>query len=216
MSYGIQLGTLVDNPDNQVIPPKPKTRTNNKIKYLDNEELKRFLNYLDTLENTTDNQMRATLYRFLLATGLRIGEALSLSQSDIDFIHESVSVNKTIVQTVDKKERIQDSPKTIESDRLVTLNDSLIFSYSEHTYTYASEVLRLKTHFKRAGVPNIGFHSFRHTHASLLMNNDVNPKEIQKRLGHTKIATILDTYSHLAKSKEKDTAEKFSSILKAL
>ena len=80
---------------------------------------------------------------------------------------------------MDKKERIQDSPKTIESDRLVTLNDSLIFSYSEHTYTYASEVLRLKTHFKRAGVPNIGFHSLRHNHASLLMNNDVNPKEIQ-------------------------------------
>ena len=48
------------------------------------------------------------------------------------------------------------------------------------------------------------------------MNNDVNPKEIQKRLGHTKIATTLDTYSHLAKSKEKETAEKFSSILKAL
>ncbi|WP_195935724.1 site-specific integrase [Lactococcus lactis] len=238
MSYGIQLGTLVDNPANQVIPPKLKTRTNNKIKYLDNEELKQFLNYLDTLEHTTDNKMRITLYRFLLATGLRIGEALALSWSDVDFLDKSVSVNKTIVQTVDKKERIQDSPKTVESDRLVTLdistisllkewkkrqnsnvialNDSLIFSCNEHAYTYASEVLRLKTHFKRAGVPNVGFHGFRHTHASLLMNNDVNPKEIQKRLGHTKIATTLDTYSHLAKSKEKETAEKFSSILKAL
>ncbi|MDU3959249.1 MAG: site-specific integrase [Lactococcus lactis] len=226
MSYGIQLGALVDNPANQVIPPKLKTRTNNKIKYL------------DTLEDTTDNKMRITLYRFLLATGLRIGEALALSWSDVDFIDKSVSINKTLVQTVDKKEKIQDSPKTAESDRIVTLdistisllkewkkrqnsnvislNDSLIFSYSEHAYTYASEVLRLKTHFKRAGVPNVGFHGFRHTHASLLMNNDVNPKEIQKRLGHTKIATTLDTYSHLAKSKEKETAEKFSSILKAL
>jgi len=238
MTYGMQLGALVDNPANQVISPKLKTRTNTKIKYLDNEELKQFLNYLDELDSTTDNQMRATLYRFLLATGLRIGEALALNWSDIDFIDKSVSVNKTIVQTVDKKERIQDSPKTVESDRIVTLdsstisllkewkkcqnsnvitlNDSLIFSCNEHTYTYASEVLRLKTHFKRAGVPNIGFHGFRHTHASLLMNNDVNPKEIQKRLGHTKIATTLDTYSHLAKSKEKETAEKFSSILKAL
>lgn len=96
------------------------------------------------------------------------------------------------------------------------MNDSLIFSYDCHTYTYASESRILINHFKRAGVPNIGFHGFRHTHASLLMNNDVNPKEIQKRLGHTKIGTTLDTYSHLAKNKKKETAEKFGSILKAL
>jgi Site-specific recombinase XerD len=238
LSYGIQLGTISSNPATQVIPPKLKTRTSKKIKYLDNGELKQFLTYLDTLEPSTDNQMRVTLYRFLLATGLRIGEALALSWSDIDFTNKSVSVNKTIVQTMAKTERIQDSPKTVESDRVVTLdgltisllkewkkcqnsnvitlNDSLIFSYNCHTYAYASEARILTNHFNRADVPNIGFHGFRHTHASLLMNNDVNPKEIQKRLGHTKIGTTLDTYSHLAKSKEKETAEKFGSILKAL
>ena len=96
------------------------------------------------------------------------------------------------------------------------MNDSLIFSYDCHTYTYASESRILINHFKRAGVPNIGFHGFRHTHASLLMNNDVNPKEIQRRLGHADYAITMNTYSHLAKDKKKDTAEKFSNILKAL
>lgn len=238
LDYGVQLGALTENPATKVFPPKLKARTAKKIKYFDNEELKRFLTYLDTLESTTENQMRTTLYRFLLATGLRVGEALALFWSDIDFIDKSVSVNKTIVQTMAKNTRIQDSPKTAQSDRVVTLDgatiallkewkkrqnsnvialgDSLVFSYNEHAYAYASEARILTNHFERARIPNIGFHGFRHTHASLLMNNDVNPKEIQKRLGHTKIATTLDTYSHLAKSKEKETAEKFGSILKAL
>ena len=238
LSYGMQLGSISSNPALQVIPPKLKTRTSKKIKHFNNEELKHFLAYLDTLENTIDNRMRVTLYRLLLSTGLRVGEALALSWSDVDFSAGYITVNKTIVQTIDKRERIQDSPKTVESDRLVTLdsstisllkewkkcqssnvinlNDSLIFSYSEHIYAYANESRQLISHFAKAGVPNIGFHGFRHTHASLLMNNDVNPKEIQKRLGHADYSITMNTYSHLAKSKEKETAEKFSSILKAL
>lgn len=48
------------------------------------------------------------------------------------------------------------------------------------------------------------------------MNNDVNPKEIQRRLGHADYAITMNTYSHLSKSKEKETAEKFGDILKAL
>lgn len=238
LGYAMQLGAISNNPTAQVFPPKLKIRTSKKIKYFDNEELKRFLSYLATLEPTADNQLRSTLYQFLLATGLRIGEALALNWSDINFSDKSVSVSKTIVQTMEKKERVQDSAKTADSNRIVTLDtettellkdwkkrqsnkilslvDDKVFSYNGHVYTYASELLKLKTRFKRAGVPDIGFHGFRHTHASLLMNNDVNPKEIQRRLGHADYAITMNTYSHLAKSKEKETAEKFSNILKAL
>lgn len=238
IDYGIQLGAVSSNPAIQVFPPKLKNRTGKKIKYFDNEELKRFLAYLDTLEPSPSNNRRTTLYRFLLATGLRIGEALALSWSDINFNEMTVSVNKTIVQSLKGNNKVQNSTKTSESERVVTLDsstisllkdwkkyqnnntitllDSLVFSYQGHSCTYAVEVRHLVKHFNRAGVTNIGFHGFRHTHASLLMNNDVNPKEIQKRLGHADYSITMNTYSHLAKSKEKETAEKFSSILKAL
>lgn len=86
LDYGIQLGAIEDNPATKVFPPKLKIREVSKIKYFDNEELKQFLTYLDTLETTPTNKRRITLYRFLLATGLRIGEALALSWSDIDFL----------------------------------------------------------------------------------------------------------------------------------
>ena len=236
--YGMQLGAITENPALKVFPPKLKTRAINKIKYFDNSELKKFLCYLDTLDLTTDNIMRVTLYRLLLATGLRVGESLALYWSDIDFNEQTVIINKTIVQTLTGRDKIQKSAKTKESNRVVSLDsdtlsllknwkkvqnnkvlsliDTLVFSYDNHIYTYARESQLLKNHFARACVPDIGFHGFRHTHASLLMNNGVSPKEIQERLGHADYAITMNTYSHLAKDKKKDTAEKFSNILKAL
>ena len=238
LDYGMQLGAITENPALKVFPPKLKTRAINKIKYFDNSELKKFLCYLDTLDLTTDNIMRVTLYRLLLATGLRVGESLALYWSDIDFNEQTVIINKTIVQTLTGRDKIQKSAKTKESNRVVSLDsdtlsllknwkkvqnnkvlsliDTLVFSYDNHIYTYARESQLLKNHFARACVPDIGFHGFRHTHASLLMNNGVSPKEIQERLGHADYSITMNTYSHLAKDKKKDTAEKFGNILKAL
>lgn len=77
--YTIRLGELDENPAKRVIPPKLKIRSIKRIKYFDNNELKRFLLYLDTLETSLDNQLQSTLYHFLLATGLRIKEVLVLN-----------------------------------------------------------------------------------------------------------------------------------------
>ncbi|MGX7048298.1 tyrosine-type recombinase/integrase [Pseudolactococcus piscium] len=238
LDHGMQLGAINSNPAVNVIPPKLKARTTNKIKYFDNDELKQFLTYLDTLDDTPINMMHVTMYHFLLATGLRIGECLALSWSDIDFSDATVLVNKTIITTLDTGRIVQNGAKTRQSNRtvsldkdsckllknwkktqskgLLSLKDIPVFSYNGHSYTYANESQKLQVHFKSAKVHNIGFHGFRHTHASLLMNADVNPKEIQHRLGHADYSITMNTYSHLSENKKKDTAEKFSNILKAL
>ena len=126
LDYGMQLGAIDSNPAMQVRPPKLKSRTTTKIKYFDNAELKTFLSYLDNLAYTTSNQRHVTLYRFLLATGLRIGECLALHWSDVDFNNATVSVNKTIVQTMNKDERIQKGAKTKESNRIVMIDASTL------------------------------------------------------------------------------------------
>ena len=95
--YAIRLGELEVNPTKRVSAPKLKVKTVKEIKHLDNRELKRFLLYLDTLEPSIDNQLPSTLYHFLLATGLRIGEALALNWSDFDFDQQSVTVSKTLL-----------------------------------------------------------------------------------------------------------------------
>lgn len=238
LDYAIQLGAIIYNPASQVLPPRLKDRTPTKIKYFDTFELKKFLTYLDTLECTDKNIFYRTLYHFLLATGLRIGEALALSWSDIDFASQMVFVNKTTIQSSSFQTRIQNSAKTKGSNRtvsldsstlnilknwkktqdsnLISITDKLVFSNNGKLKTYRSCVMNLKKHFKAAGVTDIGFHGFRHTHASLLMNNDVNPKEIQVRLGHSDYSITMNLYSHLAKEKKKETATKFENILKAL
>ncbi len=236
LDYAMQLGAIESNPAINVIPPKLKNRTTKKIKYFDNDELKKFLSYLDSLDDTMDNQLHVTMYRFLLATGLRVGECLALSWSDIDFNNETVSVYKTILQngTLQNSTKTKESTRVVAFDKeishslkmwqssqstqrkVVSLSNQYVFSLNSNNLIYAYESLKLQNHFKNANVSNIGFHGFRHTHASLLMNADVNPKEIQLRLGHADYSITMNTYSHLAKDKKKDTAEKFGNILKAL
>ena len=104
----------------------------------------------------------------------------------------------------------------LQQSKVIGMTDKLIFSLNNSVLLYETERKYLINHFKNASVNDIGFHGFRHTHASLLMNNDVNPKEIQHRLGHSDYDITMNTYSHLTQDKKKDTAEKFGNILKAL
>ena len=50
---------------------------------------------------------------------------------------------------------------------------------------------------KRAMLPHIRFHDLRHCHASLLLADGTNIKAISERLGHSKVSTTLNIYSHL-------------------
>jgi integrase len=66
-----------------------------------------------------------------------------------------------------------------------------------------------------AGVPNIRFHDLRHTHATLLLEQDVHPKIVSERLGHASIAITLDTYSHVSPSLQRAAAARIDEWLDA-
>lgn len=59
------------------------------------------------------------------------------------------------------------------------------------------------------------FHSLRHTHATLLIQNGANIKDVQTRLGHASIETTLDTYTHSTENSSKSTVDLFEKISKA-
>ena len=69
---------------------------------------------------------------------------------------------------------------------------------------------RLNTHFKRAGVSKVGFHGFRHTHASLLFESGASIKEVQERLGHKDVKTTMNIYTHVTPEKVRETGERFA------
>lgn len=60
------------------------------------------------------------------------------------------------------------------------------------TITHAFMVLKKKLNLSK----ETRFHSLRHTHGTLLAEQDLNPKKIQARLGHASAAFTMDTYVH--------------------
>jgi integrase len=61
---------------------------------------------------------------------------------------------------------------------------------------------------KETGVKRIRLHDLRHSHASLLVEMGFQPLAIAERLGHEKIETTLNTYSHLYPNKQAELADR--------
>lgn len=73
---------------------------------------------------------------------------------------------------------------------------------------YISEVTN-----KKLGI-EFNFHMLRHTHATMLIEAGANIKDVQARLGHSEIATTMDTYSHVTKKMQDETVNIFEKKLK--
>ncbi|RSI80869.1 transposase [Streptococcus mitis] len=238
LQYGVIMQAIPFNPAREVLLPRNNQKANrHKIKHFDNQELKKFLGYLDSLDsNKYRHFYEITLYKFLLATGCRINEALALSWSDIDLENAIVHVTKTL----NYKQEIN-SPKSKSSYRDIDIDrqtvamlkqykrrqiqeawqlgrtETVVFSDFIHEYPNNRTLqTRLRTHFKHADVPNIGFHGFRHTHASLLLNSGIPYKELQHRLGHSQISMTMDIYSHLSKENAKKAVSFFETAMKSI
>ena len=238
LQYGVVMQAIPFNPAREVILPRNTQKAKReKVKHFDNDELKSFLKYLDTLDLSRYRYYyEITLYKFLLATGCRINEALALSWSDIDLDGAIVHITKTLNRDLEIN-----SPKSKASYRDIDIDqatvsmlkqyklrqtkeawkigqrESVVFSDFIHEYTSIVKLKkRLLTHFKHADVPNIGFHGFRHTHASLLLNSGIPYKELQHRLGHSQISMTMDIYSHLSADKEKEAVSYFEKAMNSL
>jgi site-specific recombinase XerC len=60
----------------------------------------------------------------------------------------------------------------------------------------------------RATLPTMRFNDLRHTAATLMLSAGVHPQVVQERLGHSKIAVTLDTYSHVLSTMQREAARK--------
>ena len=93
--------------------------------------------------------------------------------------------------------------------------DRLLFSQIDgapllpNTVTHAfSKIAR------RAGFEGYTFHSLRHTHASIMLQQGVSSKTVAERLGHSTVVITLDTYSHLTPGVKEDAVDRFEEALR--
>ena len=68
---------------------------------------------------------------------------------------------------------------------------------------------------RRAGLPPLRLHDLRHTHATLMMEQGVNPKVVSERMGHARVGITLDLYSHISQNLQAKAALRFDQALVA-
>lgn len=66
---------------------------------------------------------------------------------------------------------------------------------------------------KRAKLPASRFHNLRHTCASLLLAQGVQPRVIMETLGHSCISITMDLYTHVMPSQQREAADRMQSLL---
>lgn len=84
-------------------------------------------------------------------------------------------------------------------------NGSILTSGS---FRYCSRVIHYEL-----GNPSFDYHSLRHTHATILIENGANIKDVQERLGHSNIETTMDTYVHNTDSMKKESVDIFEKAI---
>lgn len=247
--FGITNCGLTTNPAKAIkIPPKPKANKE-RIMVLHDEDLKLWLSYLETLQNTRANRRFKVICNTLLASALRINELLALEITDLDFETNEILVSKTLMwKSANKKLGIKgemvckQAPKTDSGNRRVAVPLSIMKNLKEfHEEMTAyfekhglpkstlifptiygnymcdrNERATLKKRLSALGIPDYGFHLFRHTHASLMLNAGMNWKELQHRMGHKSITTTMDTYAELAPKKKLEAVDIFLNKMEEL
>lgn len=161
------------------------------------------------------------LYRFLINTGCRVGEAAAITLSDIK--PNGIQIRRTVTKSEDGSYIIGNTAKTEHGKRFIPMtaaikevlnhqkeiNESLygssiiklddpIFTSPNGCLIIASGVERdLARICKKIGLEKITAHCFRDTFATRAIESGMNPKTLQEILGHSDIGMTMNLYAHV-------------------
>ena len=213
MDFHHQLkAAILDAIDEGWIKRDPTRKAIIKGKHARNKKQK-FLNQFEFHKLLSDLTLGATLdwdwLIYLIAkTGMRFSEALGLTPKDFDFMHQTISINKTW----DYKNNTGFLPtKNFTSNRKIQIDWQTVIKFTEllrglpenepifvHGKVWNSTPnKRLERHCIHCGIPIITIHGLRHTHASLLLFSGVSIASVARRLGHASMTTTQKTYLHI-------------------
>ena len=214
----------------------------NKItKFINPNEIKKEMDFY-TLEEfkqfiSNENDIKfKCLYEMLYYCGLRRGEIRAITWKDINFNTKELRVNKTITQIGGESSKYYSitTPKTKSSIRTIPMPNILIddlkmlleeskkmYGFKNTWFTFGSDIpitnwtirRRKNSISQKANLKQIRLHDFRHSCASLLINNGANITIVSKYLGHSKIDETLNTYSHMFESKLNDVVETINNLI---
>lgn len=178
--------------------------------------IQRFLSvlYEQKKQATSEYQLRCSIrdiavIELLFATGMRISELCSLKPSAID-----LESNTVLIYGKGAKERILQlgNPEVISA--LILYQDTFREDIAACGYFFVNKLkhklsdqsvrFMINRYAELAGIEqHLTPHMFRHSFATLLLEQDVDIRYIQKMLGHSSISTT-EIYTHVSNNKQKD------------
>ncbi|MEK4440177.1 site-specific integrase [Niallia sp. FSL K6-0077] len=183
---------------------------------------------LKEIWNRLDKGLGYSLLLLGLTSGMRFGELVGLTRKDFDFVNNKIKINKTWGYAKRHSEgfgatKNEQSIRTIIMDsktmghfkklfiNMPTNIHQLVFYSPSSKYKVISNTNAnklLKKILTELEITPITMHGLRHTHASVLLYENVSIHYISERLGHSDINTTLREYTHVIKElREKDEQE---------
>lgn len=196
---------IENNPFKLIKGPKQEQKLPNYMKYSEFEEM------INSCEETPLGIRNRTLLELLLATGARIGELIKINVQDLDFANMEVKVlgkgNKERICYFN--EHCQDALKNyLNNSRGILLknkkSDRLFINHIGDNLTDRGVRDILDKIIHKCSLKNkVTPHTFRHTFATMLLNEGCDLKSVQELLGHVNLSTT-SIYTHVTNDRIKD------------
>ena len=204
-----------------------------KLRYYTAEQFQKYIAVAKKYCKTVKDWDYYVFFNLAFFTGCRKGEIHALKWSDLE--GNVLHIRRQITQKLKDNKDLETTPKTKSSIRDLQLPKQVLKILTEHKTRQQkvagdlfSEDFRIcggeqplrdttldkKNHkfAKEADLPHITIHEFRHSHASLLANNNISIQEVARRLGHDNVELTWKVYSHLYPNQEEKALEVLNKI----
>lgn len=228
MNYAVKMHLIMNNPCIGVeLPKKTKTEFNT----WDSKEINYFLDCLERDKNKWFTPMC-----IMLTTGMRPGEICGLKYSDYSKDNMALYIRRSM-----QNNGITKTPKNEQSKRKIIITNKLknciekqkkfqetqskefADKYTDSDYICTHELGQIirpdvmgkafRKLNKQYNMPTIRLYDCRHTFATLMLKNGINPKIVSEMLGHKSIEETLNTYSHVLPDIQEEAVSKFEKII---
>lgn len=234
LNYAVKMQYIPRNPlsilgnfkDSSDVSKQPQ-----KLRYYTSEQFQKYIAVAKKNCTTVTDWGFYVFFNLAFFTGCRKGEINALKWSDLE--GDTLHIRRQITQKL-KGQDVETTPKTKSSIRDLQVPKPLMKILEEHKARQRAATSLFTDDFRICGgekplrdttidkknrqfademeLPRITIHEFRHSHASLLINNGIVIQEVSRRLGHSTVDQTWNVYSHLYPNQEEKALEILNKI----
>lgn len=229
-SDAYENGLIAANPVTKSVKCPKKPEKNTKVLTLDEQE--RFL-------TAAKESVNYKHFLFILQTGVRSSELRGLKWDDVDFQNRIIHIRRNVTHDSNNNRFITGELKTSSGQRDIPMtktaydllmamkcqqaakkNRGIQFEFADHVFLNRNGRLLPNSNYDRylekicdkAGIERISMHTLRHTFATRCIESGMNPKTLQKILGHANISMTMDLCVHVTEEEKEKEMRKFEQM----